>query len=52
MKRSLFFTALFVCALFSSCQCADPPDVGPVEGQDEESAQVRLDDRADRSRVA
>jgi hypothetical protein len=51
MKRSLFFTALFVCALFSSCQCADPPDVGPVEGE-EESAQVRLDDRADRFLMA
>ncbi len=39
MKRSLLFTVLIVCATLASCQCADQPDVGPVEGEDE-SAQV------------
>ena len=37
MKRSLIFAALFLCAGLSSCQCAEQPDVGPVEG-DQESA--------------
>ena len=35
MNRSLLFAALLLCASLSSCQCADQPDVGPVEGEDE-----------------
>lgn len=39
MRRSLVFVALFLCASLVSCQCAEKPDVGPVEG-DEESTQA------------
>jgi len=38
MKRSLLFAALLLCASLASCQCANQPDVGPVEGEEEESA--------------
>jgi hypothetical protein len=41
MKRSLVFAALFLCASLASCQCADPPDVGPVEGEDEQARRVQ-----------
>jgi hypothetical protein len=38
MKRVLIFAALVLCASLSSCQCAEKPDVGPVEGDDEQAA--------------
>jgi len=34
MKRLLIFAALVLCTSLSSCQCADKPDIGPVEGED------------------
>jgi hypothetical protein len=41
MKRLLVFVALVLCTGLASCQCADKPDVGPVEGEeDEQQAQV------------
>lgn len=39
MKRLLVFVALVLCASLVSCQCAEDPDVGPIEG-DEKSAQA------------
>ena len=39
MNRLLLFAALLLCASLTSCQCADPPDVGPVEDE-ESTAQV------------
>ncbi len=35
MKRFFLFAALLLCASLPACQCADPPDVGPVEGEEE-----------------
>jgi hypothetical protein len=40
MKRSLLFAALLLCASLSSCQCADQPDVGPVEDEDESAHRI------------
>jgi hypothetical protein len=40
MKRFFLFAALLACVSLSSCQCADKPDVGPVEGEDEQSQRV------------
>ena len=40
MKRLLTFVALFLVVGLSSCQCSDKPDIGPVEGDDEQSALV------------
>ena len=37
MKRTVLFGALLLCLGLASCQCADPPPVGPV---DDEQAQV------------
>ena len=34
MKRTLIFLALVLSFGLSSCQCAEKPDVGPVEGED------------------
>jgi hypothetical protein len=34
MKRTLLFLALVLSVGLSSCQCADKPDVGPVEDED------------------
>lgn len=52
MKRSLLFAILFVCATLSSCQCADQPDVGPVEGEDEQAHRIPTETAADRGRIA
>lgn len=41
MKRSVLFAVLLLAASLGSCQCAEEPDVGPVEG-DESSAQSTL----------
>jgi uncharacterized membrane-anchored protein len=38
MKRILIFVAIVLCVGLSSCQCADKPDIGPVEGEDEQAA--------------
>jgi hypothetical protein len=38
MKRALIFAVLLLSVGLSSCQCADKPDIGPVEGEDEEAA--------------
>jgi hypothetical protein len=40
MKRTLIFAALVLCAGLASCQCAEKPDVGPVEGEEEQSRLV------------
>lgn len=37
-RRLLIFAVIVLCAGLSSCQCADKPDIGPVEGEDEEAA--------------
>jgi hypothetical protein len=37
MKRTVLFGALLLCLGLASCQCADPPPVGPV---DDDQAQV------------
>jgi len=34
MKRTLIVLALLLSVGLSSCQCADKPDVGPVEDED------------------
>ncbi len=39
MKRLLFVVAVLLTVGLSSCQCADKPDIGPVEG-DEKQSQV------------
>ncbi len=38
MKRVLIFAVIFLSVGLSSCQCAEKPDIGPVEGEDEEAA--------------
>jgi len=48
MKRSLIFAALFLAASLTSCQCADPPPVGPVEGEEEEQAHRIQEGNAER----
>jgi len=40
MKRLLIFTALLLTVGLSSCQCNEKPDIGPVEGDDEQSQLV------------
>jgi hypothetical protein len=40
MKRLLIFAALLLTVGLSSCQCAEKPDIGPVEGDDEQSQLV------------
>jgi len=44
MKRLLLFAALFLTVGLSSCQCADKPDVGPIEDE-EEDQQARVEPR-------
>ena len=39
MKRLLVFATLLLCTGLASCQCSDQPDVGPVEGEDEQAHQ-------------
>ncbi len=48
MKRLLIFAAIVLCAGLSSCQCANKPDIGPVEGE-EEQAQIHVTPSAERS---
>lgn len=38
MQRFLIFAAMLICVGLSSCQCAEKPDIGPVEGEDEQAA--------------
>ena len=52
MKRSLVFAALLLCASLTSCQCANQPDVGPVEGEDEQAHRIQTDTPEDRGRRA
>jgi hypothetical protein len=40
MKRILIVAAVLLSVGLSSCQCADKPDVGPVEGEDQQSRLV------------
>lgn len=40
MTRVLLFAALLLTVGLSSCQCSEKPDIGPVEG-DEEQAEAR-----------
>ncbi|MEF8797549.1 MAG: hypothetical protein V5A48_13915 [Salinivenus sp.] len=40
MKRILIVAAVVLSVGLSSCQCADKPDVGPVEGEDQQSRLV------------
>lgn len=41
MRRVLIVTAVVLCVGLSSCQCAEKPDVGPVEGEDEQASVER-----------
>ena len=50
-RRFLIFSAIVLCAGLTSCQCADKPDIGPVEGEDEESAVQSLPPVASASAV-
>jgi hypothetical protein len=52
MKRLLVFAALLLCTGLASCQCADQPDVGPVEGEDEQAHQRLQGDRPASERIA
>lgn len=38
MKRVLIFAALVLSVGLSSCQCADKPDIGPVEEDNEQDS--------------
>lgn len=51
MKRSLLFVVLLVSVSLGSCQCTDPPDVGPVEGdgKNAQTAQVQIPGPLDRT---
>jgi hypothetical protein len=40
MKRILIFAVVVLSVGLSSCQCAEKPDVGPVEGEDQQSRLV------------
>ncbi|MFB6231817.1 MAG: hypothetical protein ABEL04_11745 [Salinibacter sp.] len=42
MKRSLVVAVLLLSASLFSCQCAEKPDVGPVEddGENDQTSQV------------
>lgn len=40
MKRLLIFTALLLTVGLSSCQCNEKPEIGPVEGENEQSQLV------------
>ena len=51
-RRLLIFAAIVLCAGLSSCQCADKPDIGPVEGEDEEAAVQSLPSVASASAVS
>jgi hypothetical protein len=37
MKRLFAFLALLLAIGFSSCQCSDKPDIGPVEDENQAS---------------
>lgn len=52
MKRSLLFAALLLCASLASCQCADQPDVGPVEGEEEDAQATTQVERPTRPPLA
>jgi hypothetical protein len=52
MKRLLVFVALVLCTGLASCQCADQPDVGPVEDEDEQAHRILQDDRPASERIA
>jgi len=52
MKRLLVFVALVLCTGLVSCQCSDQPDVGPVEGEDEQAHQRLQEDRPVPDRIA
>jgi hypothetical protein len=38
MKRALIFVVIVLSVGLSSCQCAEKPDIGPVDGEGEEAA--------------
>lgn len=38
MKRLFALLAILLAIGFSSCQCSDKPDIGPVEDEDQASA--------------
>ena len=38
MKRMLLAAALLLSLTMNACQCAEPPPVGPVEGQESAAA--------------
>lgn len=48
MRRLLLFAAILLSVGLSSCQCADKPDIGPVEGDDEQ-AQLYEPETSDRA---
>jgi hypothetical protein len=40
LKRLVLFGALLSCLALASCQCADPPPIGPVEDEEEATSLV------------
>jgi hypothetical protein len=52
MKRLLVFVALFLCTGLASCQCADQPDVGPVEDEEGQAHQILQEDGHASERIA
>ncbi|MFB6248551.1 MAG: hypothetical protein ABEL97_08285 [Salinibacter sp.] len=40
MKRILIVAAVVLSVGLSSCQCADKPDVGPVEGENDQQSRL------------
>lgn len=51
MRRILIFGALTLCLSLSSCRCADPPPVGPVEDEDEARLHVAPEASVDALRL-
>lgn len=34
MKKTLLITVLLLSLALNACECSEPPEIGPVEGQD------------------
>lgn len=47
MKRLLIFAAIVLSVGLSSCQCANKPDIGPVEGEKKQSQLITPQAEAD-----
>ncbi|MEF8815598.1 MAG: hypothetical protein V5A20_01660 [Salinibacter sp.] len=52
MKRLLVIVALFLCTSLASCQCSEQPDVGPVEGEEEQAHRMQDTSSVEATRLA